>query len=625
MTFIFISFIAGVLTVLAPCILPLLPVIVGGSLVPGEQKHRPYIIIGSLIASVVLFTLLLKWSSTFIGVPQEVWSTISGVILVFFALTMLFPGLWERIPFVSRLSRGSNKLLGSGFQKKSVGGDILMGAALGPVFSSCSPTYFVILATVLPASFSKGLVALFFYALGLGLALLAIALVGEKIVQRLGGVSDPRGWFKRSIGALFLIVGILVLTGVDKQIESALLAKGAYGNIGGFEIGLLQKLDMNTKSQAQPSVDNQLMGESCAEGFCEKEDQHIPLPLGGVTSENATTVTLGETFVPDTTSCKTPFAEITNPSGFVNTSGQSIRVADYIGKKVILVDFMTYSCINCIRTFPYLNDWYGKYKDDGLVIIGIHTPEFAFEKLQTNVEEAMQKFMITFPVVLDNNYGTWGAWGNNYWPRKYLIDLNGCVIFDHIGEGQYEETEAKIVDALNDRAKVFGLPSVIKKKSLSEATIGVSGQSNEVYFGTNRNGNFVDTDLGKCNFYGCSFDYEASSISRDHFALDGDWSGQSEYVELEQSSGALGFRFYSKKVFVVAESLNPAYVGVYVDGVLVDTSNNGDDVGTDGSLLIGSSRLYEIVNLDAGAGEHLLEIKTSDGKGLRLFTLTFGE
>ena len=633
MTFIFISFIAGALTVLAPCILPLLPVIVGGSLVPGESKRRPYVIIGSLITSIVLFTLLLKWSSTFIGVPQEVWSSISGGILILFALTMLFPTLWEKLPFTARFSASSNKLLGAGYQKKSLWGDVVMGAALGPVFSSCSPTYFVILATVLPASFGHGLVALFFYALGLGLVLLMISLLGEKLVRRLGGVANPHGWFKRTIGAIFLVVGIFVLTGIDKQVESALLEKGAYGSLGNFEQTLLEKIEMNdteekkTDEEVISLLGVGLVGEACAEGFCEKDGENNPLPLSGLTTENpsgTTTTRLAGSFVPDTASCKTPYVEIANPSGYVNTGGAPVSVGQYIGKKVVLVDFMTYSCINCIRTFPYLNDWYSAYADDGLEIIGIHTPEFAFEKLQSNVEEAMQKYGIEFPIVLDNDYGTWGAWKNNFWPRKYLIDINGCVIYDHIGEGAYEETEEKILDALNERARVLGVPTVGEQAGSVTTNPFIAGQSNEVYFGTKRNSNFVDSNLGSCNFLLCSFDYIGSLVQKDHFALDGEWKGQGEYVVLEEDAGTMGFRFYSKKVFVVAESTNPAYVGVYIDGALVDSSNKGADVGADGSLLISASRLYEIVDLDAGAGEHLLELKTSDGEGLRLFTLTFG-
>jgi cytochrome c-type biogenesis protein len=229
MTLLLISFIAGVLTVLAPCILPLLPVIIGGSFAEGGNKYKSATIIGSLIISIVLFTLILKWSTAFISVPPMVWSYISGAILILVSISIIFPDLWNRLPFVSKLSIGSNKVMGAGYQKKSFWGDVIVGAALGPVFSSCSPTYFLILATVLPQSFGKGLIDLFAYALGLGLILLLVAFLGQKVVDKLGGVSDSKGWFKRTLGILFLLVGIFVITGLDKKLEATLINKGYTG------------------------------------------------------------------------------------------------------------------------------------------------------------------------------------------------------------------------------------------------------------------------------------------------------------------------------------------------------------------------------------------------------------
>ena len=140
--------------------------------------------------------------------------------------------------------------------------------------------------------------------------------------------------------------------------------------------------------------------------------------------------------------------EITTPDGFINTDGKPITINSLIGKKVILVDFWTYSCINCQRTTPYLNTWYEKYKEKGFVIIGVHTPEFEFEKDYNNVKAAVEKAGIKFPIVLDNDYSTWAAYQNRYWPRRYLIDIDGYIVYDHIGEGAYEETEEKIKQAL---------------------------------------------------------------------------------------------------------------------------------------------------------------------------------
>lgn len=225
MTLLIVSFIAGVLTVLAPCVLPLLPVVVGSSM-SGRSKATPYIVVGSLSLSIILFTYLLKASTAFITVPPEVWTYLSGGIIFFFGLTLLFPTIWEHMPGMAKLSAGSNKLVGTGYKKKTFWGDALIGAALGPIFSTCSPTYFVILASVLPASFALGTAYLLAYVVGLALILLFIALIGERFSQRLSGLADSHGWFKHTLGILFIILGLAIALGIEKQIETALVNSG---------------------------------------------------------------------------------------------------------------------------------------------------------------------------------------------------------------------------------------------------------------------------------------------------------------------------------------------------------------------------------------------------------------
>ena len=240
MTFLIISFIAGVLTVLAPCVLPLLPVVIGSS-ASGRSRSTPYIVVGSLAVSVILFTYLLKVSTAFIMVPQEFWAYLSGGIVLFFGLTLIFPKLWEHMPGMARMSASSNKLVGRGYQRKSVMGDILIGSALGPVFSTCSPTYFVILASVLPASFALGTVYILSYVLGLSLILLLIALLGQRFADRLTQMSDPHGYLKRGIGVLFVVLGLLIVTGYEKKLEVFILDSG-YLDVTKIEQSLLKKV-----------------------------------------------------------------------------------------------------------------------------------------------------------------------------------------------------------------------------------------------------------------------------------------------------------------------------------------------------------------------------------------------
>jgi cytochrome c biogenesis protein CcdA len=238
-----VSLLAGVLTVAAPCVLPLLPVIIGGSIVAdGDSRRatwRPFVIAASLAVSVIVFTLLLKATTVLLGIPTQVWQVISGVIVVLLGINLLFPSLWERISTRLRLGDRSSRALDASVQRQSVGGDILTGAALGPVFSSCSPTYALIVATVLPVSFAEGLLYITLYAIGLAIPLLLIALIGRSAARRLGWLADPRGWFRRTMGVLFIIVGMVVIIGADKALQTLILDLGWYDPIADLE-GVLQ-------------------------------------------------------------------------------------------------------------------------------------------------------------------------------------------------------------------------------------------------------------------------------------------------------------------------------------------------------------------------------------------------
>jgi cytochrome c biogenesis protein CcdA len=225
MSLLLLSFIAGVLTVLAPCILPLLPVVIGAG-VNARDRFTTVRVVGSLSLSIIAFTFVLKVSTIFIAIHPSFWTYLSGTMIVLVALTFIFPTWWGRVPGINRLNRSSNKLLGSGYQKKSALGDYVMGAALGPVFSTCSPTYFLILATVLPASVWLGTTYLLAYVAGLALVLFLIARLGERFAGRLAKVASDTGWLKRSIGVLLLVVAIFIMTGLDKQLETWVLDTG---------------------------------------------------------------------------------------------------------------------------------------------------------------------------------------------------------------------------------------------------------------------------------------------------------------------------------------------------------------------------------------------------------------
>ena len=604
----FLSLLAGVLTVLAPCTLSLLPVIVGGAVAEGHNIKRAVVVTSSLGVSVIVFTLLLKVSTAFINVPQSFWQILSGVVIFLLGLTMLFPSLYDRLPWVNKINREGNKLLATGYNKQNFWGDVIMGAALGPVFSSCSPTYFLILATVLPRSLGAGIVYLLAYAIGLSGALLVVAFAGQKLMQKFGVASDPNGWLKRGVGILFLIVGLAIAFGYDQKIETAVTNSG-YFDVTQIEQKLLQKnlpskLPLSNPAQTPSSA-------SAASGTVPGQNQS-PTPSSARAAATQARIAAKALLYP-----RAP--EITDPSGFINTDGQPIKISDYIGKKVILIDFWTYSCINCQRTLPYVKAWYDKYSSQGLEIISIHTPEFAFEKVQANVQKAVDAAGIQYPVVMDNNYGTWNAFGNEYWPHKYLIDIDGFITYDHAGEGDYNVTEAAIQKDLAERATVLGVSSQIPTGTVSPAgavTVGDVG-SPETYFGSNRNEYLAN---GTQSVAGTQTLTVPDSINLNSLYLGGTWNFDPEYAEAAANS-TIVYKYNAKNVYFVASSATGTKVQILIDGK-PPAGMAGADVAPDGTLTIKDDRLYSIVS-GSDYSEHTLTIQTLGG-GLDAYTFTFG-
>src|SRR3989344_1999751 len=243
MLFFFISILAGVLTILAPCILPLLPVVIGTA--DGTKRgisRRAVVVITSLSISVIIFTLLLKATTLFITIPDSFWTWFSGSIIAFLGIVTIFPNLWNKIPFMNKINLASNKALGAGYQKDSHYGDMIIGASLGPIFTTCSPTYLFILATVLPASPVAGFVYLLGFTLGLAISLFVIAYLGQKFVHKIFTNENRTAKLKKTFGVLFLIVGLAIITGYDKRLSSIILDTGFGGTIN-FEEKLINSVN----------------------------------------------------------------------------------------------------------------------------------------------------------------------------------------------------------------------------------------------------------------------------------------------------------------------------------------------------------------------------------------------
>ncbi len=612
MTLFIISFIAGVLTVLAPCILPLLPVILAGSVSETSNKRRPFIIIGSLSLSVLAFTLLLKGSTALITITPTFWTYVSAAILIGFGLTLLFPIAWAKIVLKIPGHNKPDRWISKGYgDKESVWSDIVVGAALGPVFTTCSPTFFVIIATVLPQSLAMGLVDLIAYILGLAISLLLIAMLGQKLIGHLDWATNPQGIFRKILGVVFILIAIAIATGYDKKLEANILASGFF--------------DVTTIEQ---SLNEALRPKAMTKDVAPQEGGDLSsgttiLPTGGtVKDDKAPTTSVPTKLAPGATHNEGKYVEFAGIAGYINTpGGQPVKLADFVGKKVILVDFIDYSCINCQRTFPYMNDWWQKYADQGLEIIAIHTPEFAFEKNIDNVRKGINQFGLKFPIVLDNSYSTWNAYGNSYWPHKYLIDINGNVVYDHAGEGAYDETEKIIVDLLNDRKKALGEAGTVKLGGATVPDYTVQTASPETYFGSARNelfGNGIPGQPGQHDYT-----IPAGDLTPNQFYLSGTWEIDSEYAQAMSANATLSYTFAATKAYLVAQSPDgTAYTAhVLIDGKEIPDTWSGADV-KQGTLMIDSSRLYSLY-ANPALGRHRIDIKF-DKPGVRVYTFTFG-
>ena len=274
-----------------------------------------------------------------------------------------------------------------------------------------------------------------------------------------------------------------------------------------------------------------------------------------------------------------------------------------------------------MRTLPYVKAWYDKYSSQGLEIISIHTPEFAFEHVLSNVQQAVQSDGILYPVVLDNDYGTWNAFGNQYWPRKYLIDIDGYIVYDHAGEGDYDVTEAAIQKALKERAQVLGTTANVSGTvvpagaiTLDEAQIG----SHETYFGSARNMYLANGVQGQSGPQTLTI---PSAIDANMLYLGGAWNFAGEYAQSQGTTNSIVYKFQSRDVYFVASAPTGATLTLLVDGKPIGT-NAGADVAADGTVIIKENRLYKLVHMP-DYGEHTLEIQVK-GTGLQAYTFTFG-
>ena len=569
------AFIAGIVTILSPCVFPVLPFLLAAG--AGGAKRRPIGIVAGFVVSFTFFTLTLTSLVKVSGISANGLRIFSIVILGFFGLSILVPKLLYYFELLTTKIVPQKSLVGSegsGFKS-----GFLVGISLGLIWT---PRVGPIMASVIALSASSAVntFAIFirFPNVGTAIPMFGIIWGGRNLIAKVSWLKTKGEVIQKSFGALTLVVAVALAFGFDRQFQTWFVSIfPQYGT------GLTA---VETNSSVQKSL-----------GFLKKgKDSQL-----SIVSDQGHLPDLG------------PAPEFVGIDRWFNVS-KPLTLAELKGK-VILVDFWTYSCINCIRTLPYLRSWYETYKDKGLVIVGIHAPEFAFERNAANVQDAIKQFGITYSVGQDNEYKTWSAYQNQYWPAKYLIDAKGHLRWKHFGEGNYTETERHIRELLQENGQV------LKADFRGAEQSNVSGVlTPETYLGTNRMENFASDEkaiAGKSD----SFTHPLT-IPLHSFAFEGLWRIAEESVVSENDS-AIILHFRADQVYLV---ITPGHSGdrikIFLDGQQIKPDNSGHDV-RNSEIVLDQDRLYHLVDLKHHVGEHLIRLEFKNS-GIKVYAFTFG-
>ncbi|MGA2480425.1 MAG: cytochrome c biogenesis protein DipZ [Spirochaetia bacterium] len=609
------AFVSGVITILSPCILPVLPIVLSGGV--GGGKARPFGVLAGFVVSFTVFTLSLSAIVQSIGIPVDALRIVAVVLIVLFGVVMLVPWLRDRFEvFTSRIaSRGSGGgAAAGGATVVGVGGaaprrqirgvprrgfwsGVVVGLSLGLIWTPCvGPIMASVISLALTQHVDGGSVFITLaYTVGTAIPMLGVMLGGRALLNKVPALTRNAGNIQKGFGVLMILVGVAIGFGWDRQFQAAVLR--AFPNYGSGLTAIEKVKPVQAVLKAREKSGTGVT--AAAEGVFSAPEI---APENGMLSDYGAApafVTTGSWF---------------NTEGLSPASGQMAGgvsmplTLESLRGKVVVVDFWTYSCVNCVRTLPYLKAWYDTYRDKGLVIVGVHTPEFEFEKNTANVARAIKDLGVSWPVVQDNDYKEWNAYANQYWPAHYFIDAKGRVRYFHFGEGDYDVSERVIQALLKEAGASVG--GIVSKPAPVLAT-----QTPETYLGYDRGaGLLTEAKLVPDT----ASDYAPTRMpGNGEWTLSGKWTITPQYI-VPDSTGTLQLGFQAKNVFLVIEPQERgATLAVSVDG---KPAADTPDVKL-GSLAPSESRMYQLVGQGA-AGLHVLRL---DVKGkLRLFAFTFG-
>ncbi len=584
-----VAFVAGAVTALSPCVLPALPVVMAGT-ATGGRRRLVGVAVG-FVATFTVFTLSLAAALRAIGLGPTLLRNLAIALVVVFGLALVLPRLDARIAGWLAPVAGLGERWARRIRRRDgeSGLGLALGAALGLVWTPCAGPVFAAIAAV-AASGGVGLdafIVLGAYSLGAVIPLLAIGYGGQRLLPRLG---SGGAMLRPALGALMVVAGVILFLGVDTR-----LTEVATRDIPGYTDTLqaIERTDVVAEEladlQGVPPEARALVGAARGSEPTTDEDDALRLPDAG------------------------PAPELRGISAWFNTpDGEALTLAELRGR-VVLLDFWTYSCVNCLRTLPQLAELHRKYEPLGLTVVGVHTPEFAFEAEPGNVRRAIRSLDVPYPVALDPDFATWTAYGNRYWPAHYLIDKRGHVRDLYIGEGGYAQTEALVRHAL-------GLPPVDIQAGPSESQGGHSADvTPESYLGharLRRFGSFQQVRKDRPARYGAP-----QRLAPDGLALSGEWT-----IRLQEAvagdDAAIEISFRSRDVFLVLDGDGETRdARVLLDGRPVPPGLAGADVGPDGRLKVDGPRLYALLQPPAyRTGRLRVEL----APGTRAYAFTFG-
>ncbi|MFL5861949.1 MAG: cytochrome c biogenesis protein CcdA [Solirubrobacteraceae bacterium] len=563
------ALIAGAGTAITPCVLPVLPALLSASATGG--RRRPLGIVLGLAITFTIAIVALAQLVKGVGLAAGAARTLAIVVLLGFGVVLLIPELAERVQApLSRLARFGPKTRGDGFLS-----GLAVGGALGFV---CAPCAGPILAAVTSVSASSGattqvIAVALVYSLGLSSVLLLYALGGRKVLDAVR--RHAKGHVvERSLGAVLLVTAIVMATNLDVRFEEALARNTS---LPAFLVDPTRSLESSS------AVQNRLASLRPASQFAQRQKQASLTPVpepSGIAIRGVRTPPLPRL------GAAPPF---TDNQRWFNTAGNRPLTLEHLRGHVVLVDFWTYTCINCIRTLPFLKGLYARYHRDGLEIVGVETPEFTFEQEASNVQQAIAAEGLRYPVVQDNRYGTWNAYQNQFWPAEYLIDAGGQVRHTQFGEGDYKQDEAAVRDLLY-QAGAHHLPPPMTASAIMPSThLGTP----ETYLNPQRASGFAQPLKSGTHFYP-----GVLAPILNEFGLHGTWTATSEGVTAVSRGASITGRFQAAHVYLVMTSAGdrPRAVRVLLNGKPLPSQDAGSDVHH-GLVTVNGQRLYSLVAL----------------------------